>query len=622
MRLLVEISQGLGNCIQGTPLVHALWLMGHEIDLFVNRDPKDAQAAAPLWQGWPLVGRVFTHREQFKVSDYDFGLTCYGRRLMQRLFAPGQALCVMQSAVRRQSESEANVELARFLGYSGDTPKSFIQRSERRFELPPKSVTIHAGCSPWALEKRWPHWAEICARLKSEGFHVVIVGTESDRSAERWEDAYDCRFNLPLLDIAALLDEATAHFGNDSGVGHLAAARGLPGLVLFGPTNPVKNAPNSRVLRALAALRLQGEEHEQEAERPVPIARLTVEEVWAAARAVLEDPRRDPERQLPPRVADSPPERWQQYIRMTQAQREADGITEIANLPPGFTPSISVVIPAYNRKEAALRAVNSVLAQSEKNVEVLLVDDGSTDGTKEAFAQPPERVRYLLKPNGGASSARNVGLRRARGEWIALLDSDDEWLPGKLERQLALGGDARASRHVHVNTDGSRQDKPEDLPGRDIFGDLYWKLSLKTSTLIFRRELLDKAGLFNERFPISNDWDFFLRLARAAQRFEVAPEPLAVIHRSDNSISRGNRYHALEHAYTRICTLNALLWGSELVSPKAMIRRAGAKQLELSRAKLAEGGKKARHKAKAHARDAMRAGFWLQGVLRYLRALL
>lgn len=307
---------------------------------------------------------------------------------------------------------------------------------------------------------------------------------------------------------------------------------------------------------------------------------------------------------------------------MTQAQREADGITEIANLRPGFTPSISVVIPAYNRKEAALRAVNSVLAQSEKNVEVLLVDDGSTDGTKEAFAQPPERVRYLLKPNGGASSARNVGLRRARGEWIALLDSDDEWLPGKLERQLALGGDARASRHVHVNTDGSRQDKPEDLPGRNIFGDLYWKLSLKTSTLIFRRELLDKAGLFNERFPISNDWDFFLRLARAAQRFEVAPEPLAVIHRSENSISRGNRYHALEHAYTRICTLNALLWGSELVSPRAMIRRAGAKQLELSRAKLAEGGKKARHKAKAHARDAMRAGFWLQGVLRYLRALL
>ncbi|MBP9892222.1 MAG: hypothetical protein KBG84_09990, partial [Planctomycetes bacterium] len=88
------------------------------------------------------------------------------------------------------------------------------------------------------------------------------------------------------------------------------------------------------------------------------------------------------------------------------------------------------------------------------------------------------------------------------------------------------------------------------------------------------------------------------------------------------SISRGNRYAALEHAYTRICTLNALLWGSGLVSRETMIRRAGAKQLELSRAKHAEGGKRAKHKARAHARDAMRAGFWLQGALRYLRALL
>lgn len=624
MKLLVEVSQGLGNCVQGTPLCHALHLLGHDVDMFVNRHSgeKAAEVFADLWRGWPIVGKVFTHRRQFDVRDYDFGLSCYGRKLMLRLFEPGLALGVMQGAVKRQSESEANVELARFLGYSGDTPKSFVLASDRKFGLPKNSVTIHAGCSWFATEKRWPRWREVCERLKAEGFHPVILGTEDDRSKERWEDDFDNQFKLNIKDVMALLGEAVAHFGNDSGVGHLAAAAGLPGVILYGPTSPIKNAPNSRVLLPLVAPKQEGEEHEQAAKKPVPIDRLTFDEVWAAIMRVLKNPQRDPQRALPPRRTDSPEARWRGYIEMTQAQREAEGVTEIANLPEEFAPLASVVIPTFNRKEAALRAVNSVLAQTEKGVEVLLVDDGSSDGTREAFAKPPERVRYLLKPNGGASSARNVGLRRARGEFIALLDSDDEWLPEKLAKQLAATGDAIASRHVHVNVDGSRENKPEDLPGRDIFRDLYWKLALKTSTLVFKRALLEKVGLFNERFPISNDWDFFLRVAReTGERFATLPDALAIIHRSDNSISRGNRYNALEHAYTRICTLNALLWGSGLVSRETMIRRAGAKQLELSRAKHAEGGKRAKHKARAHARDAMRAGFWLQGALRYVRAL-
>ncbi len=630
MKLLVEVSQGLGNCVQGTPLCHALWLLGHEIDLFVNRYPAEAKLAAELWRKWPVVGNVFTHRSQFNVRNYDFGISAYGRKLMQRIFPPGMSLCVMQQAVKNQCESDANVELARFLGYSGDTPASFVGKSERKFDLPPRSVTIHAGCSWFAPEKRWPRWPEVCARLKSDGFNPVIVGTKSDLSKENWEGAYQSFFDLGVLDVNALLDQAMAHFGNDSGVGHLAAAVGLPGVILYGPTSPIKNAPNSRVLLPLAARKLEGEEHEQAAKKPVPIDRLTFDEVWAAISRVLANPQRDPARILPSRRADSPDARWRGYIEMTHAQREATGVTEIANLPRGFKPSVSVVIPSFNRKESALRAVNSVLAQTEKDVEVLLVDDGSTDGTKEAFAQPPERVRYLLKPNGGASSARNVGLRRAQGEYVAFLDSDDEWLPDKLAIQLSFNDTvAGVSRHIHINEDGSRQEKPDAIPedfvlgSPKLFASLYRKLEYKTSTLIVHRNLLDKVGLFNERFPISNDWDFFLRVSRAArpENFNVCPDALAIIHRSDNSISRGNRYVALEHAYTRICTLNALLLGGSQVTREAMIRRAGAKQLELSRAKFAEGGKRAKHKARAHARDAMRAGFWLQGALRYVRAL-
>ncbi len=635
MKLLVEVSQGLGNCVQGTPLCHALNLLGHDVDMFVNRysGEKAAESFAEIWRGWPIIGKVFTNRRQFNARDYDFGISAYGRKLMQRLFPPGLALGVMQHSVKRQSESEADVEIARFLGYAGDTPKSYVPASERKFNLPPRTVTIHAGCSWFAPEKKWPRWPEVCARLKSEGWNPIILGTEDDRSKERWEDAYETQFKLGIKDVMALLQEATAHFGNDSGVGHLAAAAGLPGLILYGPTSPIKNAPNSRVLLPLVAPKQEGEEHEQAAKKPVPIDRLTFDEVWSAISRVLANPQRDPERNLPARRADSPEARWRGYIEMTQAQREVAGVTEIANLPQGFKPSVSVVIPSFNRKESALRAVNSVLAQTEKgekDVEVLLVDDGSTDGTKEAFAQPPERVRYLLKPNGGASSARNVGLRRAQGEYVAFLDSDDEWLPDKLAIQLSFNDTvAGVSRHIHINEDGSRQEKPDAIPedfvlgSPKLFADLYRKLEYKTSTLIVHRHLLDKVGLFNERFPISNDWDFFLRVSRAArpENFNVCPDALAIIHRSDDSISRGNRYVALEHAYTRICTLNALLLGSGLVSRETMIRRAGAKQLELSRAKLAEGGKRAKHKARSHARDAMRAGFWLQGALRYLRAL-
>src|SRR4051794_37137493 len=93
---------------------------------------------------------------------------------------------------------------------------------------------------------------------------------------------------------------------------------------------------------------------------------------------------------------------------------------------------VSAVIPSYNRGALAVRAVKSVLAQTYANVEALVVDDGSKDDTREqiarAFGQDP-RVRYLHKPNGGVASARNVGMREARGEFVGLLDSDDTWLP-------------------------------------------------------------------------------------------------------------------------------------------------------------------------------------------------
>ncbi|MCL4731727.1 MAG: hypothetical protein KJ044_14995, partial [Planctomycetes bacterium] len=251
MKLLVEISQGLGNCVQGTPLCHALWLMGHEVDLYINSPLADK--LRPLWQGWQVLNRVFTRHDQFRTADYDFGVSAYGRRQLVRLFAPGLCLKAEKRHVKRQSETEANVELARWLGYAGPTPAAHAEAAPGDYGCGPKTVIVHAGCDPQNAVKRWPHWREICNRLRAQGRHVVVVGTNADRAADGWEDAFDARFGMTLPELTAALKHAGAYLGNDSGVGHLACAAGLPGLMLYGPSNPVKNAPNSSVMRTLVA---------------------------------------------------------------------------------------------------------------------------------------------------------------------------------------------------------------------------------------------------------------------------------------------------------------------------------------------------------------------------------
>jgi GT2 family glycosyltransferase len=448
-------------------------------------------------------------------------------------------------------------------------------------------------------------------RLKAAGHDVIVVGTHHDRSEENWEDDFVSRFHSSLPELAALIDHSKLHIGNDSGVGHLAAAVGVPGLMLYGPSDPIKNAPNSCVMQMLVA----GDRD---------IASITVDEVWNRVQQLLQDPQRDPERELPERATDSVEARWQHYVTMTQAQPIPE--TQMrGQSPAGGVPKVSVIIPTYNRGENAVRAMKSALAQTEQSLEVLVIDDGSTDDTPKLFENPPERVRYFRKPNGGASSARNVGLRNAQGEWIALLDSDDEWAPDKLEKQLnALGTHfvAAACRHVHINVNGSRQEKPQVLPGADqhLFRDLYEDLSLKTSSLVLKRHLLERVGLFNERFPVSNDWDFFLRVAKVVNNsgFVCLPDALVTVHRSGDSLSKTARANALEEAFTRICMVNALLHADDPEATQRHIQRAGRKHLELSRAYRKQGDKAA---AKQHAREAMRAGLKLKGFWKLVQAL-
>lgn len=610
MKLLVEISQGLGNCIQATPLLHALWLMGHELDVYINSPL--AKKVRTLLHGWHVVGELFTDHSEYRINDYDFGVSAYGRRRLVREFAPGMCLKIEKRHAKHQSESEANVEIARWLGYVGDTPKCHVRAAQGNEGCTARTVVVHAGCDPANMAKRWPHWREICSRLRELGRHVLVTGTEADRAG--WEDEFDDRIGLPLPETAAALNHAGLYLGNDSGLGHLAAACGTPGLMLYGPTDPVKNSPNSRVLRPVVA----GGRGPDGA----PIENITLEQVWAEVETMLNNPPRDPDRKLPPRLNDGVDLRWQHYIESTRAQPEQR--LEIIGEPVP-SPRVSVVIPTHNRADNAMRAVKSALAQTESSLEILLVDDGSTDETRRMFEQPPPRVRYIRKPNGGAGSARNAGLRHARGEYIALLDSDDEWAPEKLALQLNAMGEsyvASACRHVHINVDGTRQEKPETLPGLDshLFRDLYDDLSLKTSTLVFKRHLLERVGLFHERFKISNDWDFFLRLARVVNNsgFVCLPNALVTVHRSPDSLSKIKRANALEEALTRIRMVNALLHSEDPAAIKRHIKRAGRKHLELARAYRKQGDKEL---AREHAAEAMRAGLRLKGLWKLIQAM-
>lgn len=297
MRILVEVSWGMGNMVQGTPLCHALSVLNHEVDLFIHNRGL-ARTLAPLFRGWSEIGQVFTSARDIPFEQYDLGVCCYGERRTSKRLPPGFCFEFGEHNRHGRNESDLNLSAAVRLGYRGPKPPSHVQCSDRDFALQPGTAVIHAGCDPKNVVKRWAHWPEICKRLEAGGTSVVIVGTDADRSPDNWEGSWRCEFNLPINDLAALIGQATIYLGNDSGVGHIAAALGLPGVLLFGPSDPVKNAPNSSVLTTLVAPAKQGESRRPGEQNAVPIERIHLEDVWRQVTKVLADPSRDPPREL------------------------------------------------------------------------------------------------------------------------------------------------------------------------------------------------------------------------------------------------------------------------------------------------------------------------------------
>lgn len=189
---------------------------------------------------------------------------------------------------------------------------------------------------------------------------------------------------------------------------------------------------------------------------------------------------------------------------------------------------VSVIIPTYNRRVLVQRALHSVMAQSRRPEDVIVVDDGSTDGTGEALrAAFGDSIRYVWQPNAGVSSARNHGLRLARGDFIALLDSDDEWLPEKtaLQRQwleerpdfgMVLCDVARVdARGQEFEIFHRRELLPED---GNILKWVLLEPALVPASAMLRRTVIESIGGFSEALPTAEDLDFHLRIAA---RFKI-----------------------------------------------------------------------------------------------------
>jgi glycosyltransferase involved in cell wall biosynthesis len=223
-------------------------------------------------------------------------------------------------------------------------------------------------------------------------------------------------------------------------------------------------------------------------------------------------------------------------------------------------PAVSVVIPTYNRAHSIERSIASVLRQTFEDFELIVVDDGSTDGTQDlvrAIADP--RVRLVSMPkNGGPGAARNMGIREAVADWVAFQDSDDEWLPEKLERQMERTREKDANWvavYCGMVTIGSviERNSPRNQirfrPGPDIEiveGDIRASLFrtsfVSAQMLLARKSVLETIGGFDETFRVLEDWDLALRLA-ALGPFAFVDQPLVLQRFSVDSVTRdGERW--------------------------------------------------------------------------------
>jgi glycosyltransferase involved in cell wall biosynthesis len=194
---------------------------------------------------------------------------------------------------------------------------------------------------------------------------------------------------------------------------------------------------------------------------------------------------------------------------------------------------ISVIIPTYNRATLVLEALESVLCQDMPGMEIIVVDDGSTDDTRQRLTPMTSRIGYVYQERTGVSGARNTGIRLARGQWLAFLDSDDLWLPQKLTRQMQYLAAHPGLRICQTEEIWIRQGlrwNPRSYhrkPSGHCFGELLQRCLVSPSAVILHRSLFEEVGGFDEELPACEDYDLWLRIG-CRHPIGLLPEPLVI----------------------------------------------------------------------------------------------
>lgn len=238
-------------------------------------------------------------------------------------------------------------------------------------------------------------------------------------------------------------------------------------------------------------------------------------------------------------------------------------------------PLVSIIIPTFNCESYIAATINSVLSQSHKDIEIIVVDDGSSDKTKDIVREFNTKVKLISQPNSGVCVARNRGLSESSGSFICFMDHDDYWYPEKLASQVEIFRvhpevGVVYSRFINWYADTNGQfPSPESFEPRTIQDEIDTEFSgwvyhlflldswMLTSTAIFRSDVLKKCGGFDESLPFSEDWDLWLRVTREYPMIRMTrPTTLYRQHQQ-----QGNRLVRDIDYRTRLLTQAVKKWG-------------------------------------------------------------
>lgn len=256
-------------------------------------------------------------------------------------------------------------------------------------------------------------------------------------------------------------------------------------------------------------------------------------------------------------------------------------------VPVTPVPRVSVTIPTFNCARFLSQAIRTALSQTYTDYEIIVVDDGSTDDTRDVLAQFGDKIRYFYQTNGGLSSARNLTLSQARGEFIAYLDADDMWYPHRLEAQVAYLDAHQECGFVHSDVTvideadhvvhrrfnaETRREYPEGYCALDLLR----RCHIQIPTVLERRACIERVGRFDGRLRTAQDYLHWIRIAMSGMAVGYIAEPLAMYRWTTSSLSSNPR-----------CVLDdmAIIF-EELLADRSSLLRCGEEAADIARDRL------------------------------------